>query len=109
MRWADPVERFWSKVKYDVSDEDCWNWLGFRNAGGYGLMSVKGKKVFAHRISYMIRNGAIPEGMVLDHLCMNPSCVNPAHLEAVTSGENTRRYHRWRVSGETILGERSSG
>jgi hypothetical protein len=85
--------RFWSKVDRR-SDDECWPWLGFRQPAGYGRLSVGGRlggMVGAHRVSYEIHHGAIPDGLEIDHLCRNPSCVNPAHLEAVTHTENVRR------------------
>lgn len=88
-RWdhASAEVRFWSKV--DTSGE-CWIWLA-AGKGGYGSFRVEGRSVAAHRFSWEIANGAIPEGLVLDHLCRQPACVNPAHLEPVTTGENMRR------------------
>lgn len=84
-------ERFWEKVERPTEAE-CWPWLGARGPKGYGMLrSDHATTVRAHRFSYEIHIGQIPEGMVIDHLCRNPTCVNPAHLEAVTSGENTRR------------------
>lgn len=58
---------------------------------GYVLLQRGGRSVKAHRAIYARWIGKIPDGMQLDHLCRNPSCVNPAHLEPVTSKENTRR------------------
>ena len=69
----------------------CWLWVGgLRGKGGYGVFGwFKGKKSYiAHRASYEMIVGAIPDGMHLDHLCRVRSCVNPQHLEPVTPREN---------------------
>jgi hypothetical protein len=52
---------------------------------------VDGRRVYAHRFSFEYHVGAVPDGLVLDHLCRNTKCVNPYHLEPVTIGENVRR------------------
>jgi hypothetical protein len=71
---------------------DCWEWTGSRNPKGYGsVTNGKGASMLAHRRSYEIFNGPIPDGFEVDHLCENTSCVNPAHLEAVTPEEHRRR------------------
>ena len=72
----------------------CWNWHGAVTPHGYGRIGLNGKgkaPVPAHRAYYMRERGPIPVGMSLDHLCRNPRCVNPAHLEVVTQRENVRR------------------
>lgn len=76
----------------------CWVWTGYRNVGGYGRVSINGKLLLVHRIVYTALVGPIPEGLTLDHLCRNTSCVNPAHLEPVTLRVNTRRSDRTRAS-----------
>ncbi len=69
----------------------CWIWRGAVNRAGYGAFSVDGTTRRAHRVSYELRVGPIPEGLHLDHLCRVRACVNPAHLEPVTHAENVRR------------------
>lgn len=65
----------------------CWLWVGAHDNGGYGIF----RNQKAHRFSYTLHRGEIPEGLVLDHLCRVRCCVNPNHLEAVTAKENIRR------------------
>lgn len=78
-----------------VSDNGCWEWSGGKSTDGYGQTFVhvkdKAKTVRAHRLFYEIFCGNIPNGLVIDHVCRNIICVNPEHLEAVTSKENTNR------------------
>lgn len=86
--------RFWANVdSSDIANTDpehCWNWKKPR-AHGYGRIFYKGKELQAHRVAYERIRGDIPEGFQIDHLCRNPSCVRPSHMEAVTSKVNTRR------------------
>ena len=83
-------ERFWEKV--DRSGE-CWTYTGSLNEKGYGIFwsNSEQRTMRAHRFAFEDQVGPIPEGMQLDHLCRNPACCRPSHLEPVTSGENTRR------------------
>lgn len=71
--------------------DGCWEWTGNRDPHGYGRITVAKKTKRAHRVVYEHFKGPIPEGLVIDHLCRNPGCVNPDHLEAVTIKVNTLR------------------
>jgi DNA-binding XRE family transcriptional regulator len=99
--------RLFTKIQF--SRNGCWLWTGTDDGNGYGLLSVYDKLARAHRAVYQELVGPIPEGLELDHLCRNPSCVNPAHLEPVTAQENIRRSAAFRdrlatVAGQEVLG-----
>lgn len=80
--------RFWAKVD---KTKTCWLWTAYKNAKGYGRFQFQRRSVAAHRWSYELHFGPVPNGLVLDHLCRTRHCVNPDHLEPVTSRENTLR------------------
>lgn len=71
--------------------EGCWEFTGYIDRYGYGVMKVNGRKTKAHRVAYELAIGPIPDGLTIDHLCRNRSCVNTDHLEVVTSCVNTLR------------------
>src|SRR5260221_14462809 len=84
------MERFLSLFEFRPSG--CWEWQGYTNNHGYGqFRPTKGDRRFAHRFSYELFRAPIPTGLVIDHLCRNPRCVNPDHLEPVTERENMLR------------------
>jgi hypothetical protein len=92
-------QRFWAKIRIDG---DCWIWTAFKDHYGYGRFKVgghHGKPVSAHRYAYEKLVGAIPEGLVIDHLCRNRACVNPAHMEPVSNEENKQRGYPYRQIG----------
>ena len=72
-------------------NEACWTVPQKLTAQGYVRVDIKGKRILLHRLTYETFIGKIPEGLVIDHLCKEPSCCNPKHLEAVTQAENIRR------------------
>lgn len=76
----------------DVGDYDeCWEWQGAVGAHGYGQFGLDGSCVLAHRASYRVFCGEIPEGKVVMHLLHNPLCINPRHLQLGTQGENQKQ------------------
>jgi hypothetical protein len=86
---APVLARFLAKVV--AGEGHCWIWIGWRSNRGYGYLRRADKNLRAHRVSYEHFVGPIPGGLQIDHLCRNRSCVNPTHLEVVTSRENTLR------------------
>jgi hypothetical protein len=88
---ASEEERFWRHVN-KKEDDECWEWNGCRNKEGYGNIrkNATNKSIGAHRYSYELHHGPIPEGELVRHKCHNPPCVNPKHLETGTYKDNSQ-------------------
>jgi hypothetical protein len=109
------VEKFWSKVD-KRGDDECWEWTGYINAAGYGRMW----HVLAHRFSYTLHFGDIPQGLCVCHKCDNPPCANPRHLflgthednvaDMVVKGRGSKGAdrHNSRVTEDDVLAIRAS-
>lgn len=96
------VTRFDRKLRVVQRDGDgpCWEWVGANDGEhGYGSVYFEGRTRKAYRVIYELLRGPITDGLALDHLCRNPPCCNPDHLEPVTIGENNRRGAKSTMSG----------
>ena len=92
---VDKWRLFYSTV---IDDSGCWSWIGPTTKWNYGRFSMKHVRYPAHRVMYTLFNGLVPSDMHMDHLCRNPRCVNPSHLEIVTPKENVQRGLKGRLA-----------
>lgn len=83
--------RFFSKVVWNGDADECWEWAAGTAGKGYGQFWNGERQMPAHRWAYEFLVGPVPAGLQLDHLCRNPRCVNPAHLEPVSGHRNILR------------------
>src|SRR6185312_3528319 len=100
-RWPvrTTAERFWEKVR---KTETCWLWTGAGNSNGYGVFR-SGKMGTAHRFSWELHNGPIPEGLCVLHRCDVRRCINPEHLFLGTKGDNLKDMY---AKGRAPIGEK---
>lgn len=94
-------ERFWDKVQ---QSEGCWAWTAHVGKNGYGQLGGGPRSagiLQAHRVSYELNRGPIPEGMFIDHICHNRGCVNPEHLRLATVKQNAENMGRLRADNKS--------
>lgn len=104
-RWSSPEEAFWNYAEPEPNT-GCWLWHGWVGLKGYGRFLAKGKPYRAHRFSYELHNGPIPQGMFVCHSCDNVWCVNPGHLWVGTVQDNVDDMIR---KGRQAVGVRRGG
>jgi len=103
IRRSCPInDRFWEKVEIRKTD-DCWEWTGALGGSGYGHILMDKKTIDAHRVSYVLANGEIPNGLEVLHCCNNKKCVNPNHLKLGTQRDNMIDFHIMRREGKPSI------
>lgn len=85
---TNTMDDVWARVQ---KGPGCWIWTGTISGNGYGTIKLRGRQCLPHRLVFEALRGPIPHGLVLDHLCRTPRCVNPDHLEPVTDRVNILR------------------
>lgn len=89
LRSTSPRTRFYTHVEIPLDDSACWLWIGPVAGNGYGQLQVNGQRTWAHRLSYELHRGPIPDGLMVRHVvCHTPLCVNWRHLDVGTAQDN---------------------
>jgi hypothetical protein len=102
------IERIESNI-IRIPEAGCWVWTAFVDKKGYGRINVGGKIKFVHRVVYEMLKGTVPQKHDIDHLCRNPSCCNPEHLEGVTRQTNVQRGLRGNMNPQKYITQCKNG
>ena len=99
-----PTHLYFWKYARRLDESECWPWTGVVDQHGYGRVQFMTSKFKAHRVSYEMANGPIPDGLIIRHKCDNPNCVNPKHLESGTQKDNMLdASFRGRINPKSLL------
>ena len=78
------------RLAHTITKSGCWEWDGYKNSAGYGVLSYQSQMYLAHRLAYETWIGPIPDGLLVCHTCDNPPCINPDHLYVGTQQDNMK-------------------